>query len=221
MLQFMKKHAKIFYIFFFLIIISFIFFYVGPVDKSTTVPIAEIEKDKITIEEYWRAYDRARGLYRDIYKEKFDEDLEKKLKLKEKVLDSMIEEKVLMITAKNIGINIKDEELEEAIKHETTFTRNGAFDRDIYLKTLQLNRITPEFYENVKRQELTIVKMKRLIGESIALTESEIKQITGDEQTVNALSQALLIEKRERAIKSYVDGLKKQMKIKINTHLIS
>lgn len=221
MLQFMRKHAKFFYVFFFLIIISFIFFYVGPIDKSTTVPVAEIGKEKITLEEYWRTYDRARDFYRDIYKEKFDEELEKKLKLREKVLDSLIEEKVLLLAAKDLGIKVKDEELEEAITHEQTFTRNGVFDREIYLRILQLNRITPELFENAKRQELTLIKMKRLIGESVDLTDSEIKQITGDEQTIMALRQAVLLDKREKAIKSYVDGLKRQMKIKINEQLIS
>lgn len=221
MLYFMRKHAKYFYVFFFLIIISFIFFYVGPIDKSTTVPVAEIGKEKITLEEYWKTYERARDFYRDIYKEKFDEELEKKLKLREKVLDSLIEEKVLLLTAKDLGIKVKDEELEEAITHEQAFTRNGVFDREIYLRTLQLNRITPELFENAKRQELTLIKMKRLIGESVDLTDSEIKQITGDEQTIMALRQAVLLDKREKAIKSYVDGLKKQMKIKINAQLIS
>lgn len=221
MLYFMRKHAKYFYVFFFLIIISFIFFYVGPIDKSTTVPVAEIGKEKITLEEYWKTYERARDFYRDLYKEKFDEELEKKLKLREKVLDSLIEEKVLLLAAKDLGIKVKDEELEEAITHEQAFTRNGVFDREIYLRTLQLNRITPELFENAKRQELTLIKMKRLIGESVDLTDSEIKQITGDDQTIMALRQAVLLDKREKAIKSYVDGLKKQMKIKINAQLIS
>ena len=45
--------------------------------------------------------------------------------------------------------------------------------------------------------------------------------MSGDEKIAKALRQTVLADKRERAIKSYVDGLKKQMKIKINTELIS
>lgn len=221
MLHFMRKHAKFFYVFFFLIIISFIGFYAGPLDKSTTIPLAEVGKERITLEDYYRTYDRAKNLYRDIYKEKFDEEMEKKLRLKEKVLDTLIEEKVLLLAAKEIGIIVKDEELEEAITHEQAFTRNGIFDREIYLRTLELNRITPEMFENAKRQELTLAKIRKIIGESVDLTESEIKQIPGDEQTKKAFKQALLLDKRDKAVKSYVEGLKKQMKIKINTQLLS
>jgi len=221
MLQFMRTHAKFFYVFFFLIIISFIFFYVGPVDKTTTVSVAEVGREKITLEEYGRAYERTREMYRDIYKEKFDEELEKKLKLRERVVDAMIDEKVLLIAAKDLGIKVTDAELEEAIMNEPGFTRNGVFDKSIYLRILELNRITPPAFESIKRKELTLTKMKRLIGESVDLTGNEIKQIQGDEQTSRAFRQALLFEKREKAVKSYVDGLKMHMKITINDKLIS
>lgn len=221
MLRTMRKHAKFFYVFFFMIIISFIFWGVGTVDKSTAVSVAEIGKEKITLEEYGRVYDRTVEIYRDAYKEKFNEEMEKKLKLREKVLDSLIDEKVLLAAARSIGIIVSDEELEEAIRNEPGFTRNGVFDRQIYLRILQMNRITPEYFENIKRYELMLVKMKRLIGEASDLTDDEMRQIAGDEQTAKAFRQALLFDKRQKAVKSYVDGVKKQIKIKVNTHLIS
>ncbi len=221
MLKAMRKHAKFFYVLFFIVILSFIFWGVGTVDKSTGVPVAEIGREKITLEEYWRTYDRMRDFYREIYKEKFDEEMEKKLKLKEKVLDSLIDERVLLLAAKNTGIKVKDAELQEAIMNDPAFTRGGVFNRDIYLRTLQLNRITPEFFESMKRQELTLLKMRRLIEESVDVTDADMKQVSGDEQTVKALSQAILLDKREKAVKSYVEGLKQNMKIKVNTQIIS
>jgi len=204
-----------------MIIISFIFWGVGTVDKSTAVHVAEVGKEKITVEEYSRAYDNAVDFYRNMYKEKFNEEMEKNLKLREGALNSLIDEKALMITARSMGLTVSDEELEEAIRNEPGFMRNGVFDRDIYIRMLQINRLTPEYYENVKRYELMLVKMRRLIGEASDLTGAEIRQITGDEQTAKALRQALLFEKRQKALRAYVEGIKKQMKIKVNTQLIS
>lgn len=221
MLRFMRKHAKFFYIFFFIIIISFIGFYAGPLDQSISTPVAEINNEKITVEEYWRTYDRARSVYRDIYKEKFDDEMEKKLKLKEKVLDTLIEERVLLLAAKDIGIKIRNEELEEAIKNEPAFTSGGVFDRNIYLKRLELNRISPEFYENTKRKELTLQKIRRMIGESIDVSDNEIKQIQAPAEIADTLRQTIINDKRDKAIRSYVEGLKKQMKIKVNSQQIS
>jgi peptidyl-prolyl cis-trans isomerase D len=221
MLRAMRKHAKFFYVLFFIVILSFIFWGVGTVDKSTAVPVAEIGKEKITLEEYGRAYDRTVNFYRDMYKEKFNDEMEKKLKLREKVLDSLIDERVLMIAATSIGMTVSDEELEEAIRNEPQFTRNGVFDRDIYIRILQINRITPEYFENIKRYELMLLKVKRLIGEVFELTDSEMKQITGDEEAARASREALLFDKRQRAVKSYVEGVKKQIKVKVNDYLIS
>ena len=215
MLKAMRKHAKFFYVLFFIVILSFIFWGVGTVDKSTAVPIAEVGKEKVTLEEYWAAYDRAREFYRNITKGTFTEEMEKQLNLKQKVLDSLIDEMVLMAEAKKIGIRVSDEELEEAIINDPAFTRDGKFNKDVYVRTLQLSRMTPEYFEFMKRKELILSKMHRLIGESIDLTDEGMK----DPALAN-VRQALLSQMRQQAVKSYVEGLKKQMKIKVNQQLI-
>ena len=219
MLKMMRRHAKYFYVLFFIVILSFLFWGIGTVDKTGgRGVIAEVGKHKITAEEYWRSYENVNRFYREIYKDKFDEEMEKKLNLKEKVLDSMIQERVLLIAAKEEGINISDEELQEAITHESAFMRDGVFDKNVYLNRLKLMRITVDEYENAKRQELILNKMRRLIELSVDVPNMST---TGDEKSIDMLRQAMLNEKRENAIRAYVDGLKKDIKIKIDTKLIS
>ncbi len=215
MLQAMRKHAKFFYVLFFIVILSFIFWGVGTVDKSTSVPVVELGKNKITLEEYWTAYDRAREFYRNITKGNFTEETEKQLNLKQKVLDSLIDEMVLETEARRIGIRVSDGELEEAIVNDPSFTRDGKFSKDIYLRTLQLNRMTPEYFEFVKRKELTLSKMYRLIEASLDAADEGAKDAGQPE-----IRQALFSQMRQQAVKSYVEGLKKQMKIKVNQQLI-
>lgn len=216
MLKTMRKHAKFFYVLFFIVILSFIFWGVGTVDKSTAVPVAEIEKDKITIEEYWTVYDRTRDFYRNISGGTFTEEMEKKLNLKQKVLDSLIDERVLLIEAKKAGLGVTDAELEEAIVNDPKFMRDGVFSKEVYIRTLQLNRLTPEFFEPMKRKELLFNKMQRLVGGSVETTDLDIAGSVPDE-----VRQTLLAQKRDKAMKSYIEGLKKQMKIKVNQQLIS
>jgi peptidyl-prolyl cis-trans isomerase D len=224
MLKVMRKHAKYFYVLFFMVIISFVFWGIGTVDKGGNSEIvAEVGKYKITAEEYWKTYDRIYRFYRDIYKDKFDEEMEKKLNLKENVLYSMINERVLLITAKDMGITVSDEELQESIAREPAFMKNGLFDKEVYLNRLRLGRITPELFENAKRQELTLNKMRRLIELSVDITDidSGVPQMAGNDQVAKMLTQATLNDKKEKAIKSYIEGLKKNIKIKINKQLIS
>jgi peptidyl-prolyl cis-trans isomerase D len=221
MLKAMRKHAKFFYVLFFIVILSFIFWGVGTVDKSTTVPVVEIGKEKISLDEYLTAYDRAREYYRELFKEKFTEAMEKQLNLKQQVLDSLITERALLIGANKAGIKVTDEELQDAIINDPLFSRDGKFNRDIYERTLQLNRMTPESFEALKRRELTVAEMRRLIGESVDITALDLPQASGgNDEANNPLRQAMLSELRENAVKSYVDGLEKQLKVKINQQLI-
>lgn len=214
MLKSMRKHAKYFYVLFVLVILSFIFWGVGGIDQPSTVPVAVIGEETITVDEYWRAYQSTIDLYRDIYKEEFDEE---KLGLKQNVLNSLVAERVLFVAAEQAGLAVSDSELQEAIINEPAFMRDGRFNRQVYLRALELNRITPGAYEESKRRDLMGEKMKRLIEESVDLTPSELDKVKGDD----TLRQILLESKRQAALESFIEGLKRQMRITVNEQLVS
>jgi peptidyl-prolyl cis-trans isomerase D len=222
MLKTMRHHAKYFYVLFFIVILSFIFWGVGTVDKTEKGNIvAEVERHKISSEEYWRAHDRAFSFYKEIYKEKFDEEMQKKLNLKENILNSLIENKVLLIYAEKNGVTVSDDELNEAIRNESTFMKKGVFDSEIYVNRLRLNRLTPETYESSKRQELTVNKVRRIIELSATLPEGDISKISGDEKTVKSIRDAMLNNAKDKTVKAYIGGLKKGMKIKVYKDVMS
>ncbi len=217
MLKVMRHHAKYFYVLFFIVILSFVFWGVGTVDKSDrSNMVAEVGKHAITGEEYWRTYDRMFNFYRDMYKEKFDEEMQKKLNLKESVLNLLVDNRVLLIAAKEGGITVTDDELNEAIKNEQAFMKDGAFDSVVYQNRLRLMRLTPEAYEAAKRQDLILTKMRRLIELSTAIPSDELAKISGpDEETTKALQDAMIQNARATALRAYVEGVKKGLKIKL------
>ena len=134
MLQSMRKHARYFYVLFFIVIITFIFWGVGTKDKSTTETVVEIGKEKITVEEFWRAYERTRDTYRELYKDQPFDEIEKKLNLKQMVLNGLLEERVLLISARELGLTASDEDLQQTIINDPRFRRDGVFKKDIYLR---------------------------------------------------------------------------------------
>lgn len=221
MLKTLRKHAKYFYVLFFIVILTFIFWGVGPLDKPTEVSIAEIGKEKISVEEYWRSYEGARDFYRQIYGGQFTPEIEDKLKLKELVLNGMIEEKVLLVSANEIGIKVTDQELQDTITSDARFIRDGVFKKDIYLKTLQLNRLTPEYFENSVRQQLAVQKMKTLIMSSVDVSNYDLGIVSQDEKKISEMKQALLSQKRNIAVQAYVENMKNKLNVKINKDLIS
>lgn len=223
MLKVMRHHAKYFYVLFFIVILTFIFWGVGSVDKSTTSDIvAEVGPHKITRNDHSLAYDRLYRFYRELYKDKFDEAMQKKMNLQEVALNNLITNRVLQLAAAENGITVSDAELREAILNEPAFMNNGAFDESIYQNALRLNRLPVETYESMKRQELLLKKMADLVG--LAASVPELPQIAGlnaDDQMLKSLRDSLSNDAREKALKSYVEGYKKKIKITVNQQNLS
>lgn len=220
MLYFMRKHAKYFYVLFFLIIVSFVFMYVGPIDQNTVPVLVEIGEDSISLDEYWRSYDRLRNFYRDVYKDEYDKKMEEKLNIKQKALDALLEERLLIKKASSLGLKVSDSELQDTIVREEAFKRDGIFRKDVYLRVLELNRLSPVVFEEQKRKELLVRKIRALIEEAVTLTDEEIKEIKGEEQLLETVRNAVLAKKRELIVRSYIETLKKEFDVKIHSELI-
>ncbi|HMK61343.1 MAG TPA: SurA N-terminal domain-containing protein [Dissulfurispiraceae bacterium] len=221
MLQSMRKHARYFYVLFIIVIITFIFWGVGNVDKSTSVSVAEIGKEKISVEEFWRTYERTRDAYRELYKGQSLDEIDKKLNLKKMVLDGMIEERVLLSSARDLGLAASDDELQQIIVNDPRFRREGVFHKEIYVKTLALNRMTTELYESLLRDQIAVDKLKRMIASSVDVTPADLADTPDDPAKAAMIKQMVLYNKRNAAIHSYVDAIKRQMNIKINQEAIS
>ncbi|NLI30325.1 MAG: hypothetical protein GX423_09630 [Nitrospiraceae bacterium] len=219
MLQGMRKHARYFYVLFIIVILSFIFWGVGPLDKPTELTVAEVGKEKITIEEYWRTYENARTMYRQIFRDQFNEELEKKLNLKEAVLESIINERVMLAAAADMGITVSDLEVQDAILSNPQFKRDGVFKKEVYFRTLELNRMTPEQFERSTRQQMAVSKLKSIIWASVDGIPSEVTP-GGDTQKAQELSRSLSA-KRDLALKSFIEAAKASMQIKVNRERIS
>ncbi len=128
----------------------------------------------------------------------------------------LVDNRVLLIAAKEGGITVTDDELNEAIKNEQAFMKDGAFDSVVYQNRLRLMRLTPEAYEAAKRQDLILTKMRRLIELSTAIPSDELAKISGpDEETTKALQDAMIQNARATALRAYVEGVKKGLKIKL------
>lgn len=219
MLQGMRKHARYFYVLFIVVILSFIFWGVGPLDKQTDIFVAEIGKEKITMEEYWRSYENARSMYRQVFRDQFNEEFEKKMNLKEAVLTTLIDERVMAATAADMGITVSDIEVQDAILNNPQFKRDGAFKKEVYFRTLELSRMSPEQYERSLRQQMAISKLKSIIWASVDGLPSEALN-TMDPQKAQELNRALAA-KRELALKSFIEAAKTAVPIKVNKERIS
>lgn len=215
----MRQHAKYFYVLFVIVILSFIFWGTGTVDKASNgQPLAKIGDQVVTVQEYWNSYENVADLYRDVYGSDFDPE---EMNLKQKVLNTIIEERLLLMSAQEAGITVSDEEVSDAVTHNPAFMRDGAFNREVYERTVEINRMTTSLYESLKRQELMIDKMRRLVEETVALTPEDVRGLPQDEESYKALRETLLEAKKSVALRSFVEGLKSKFPVTVNEQLIS
>ncbi len=223
MLKIMRSH-KFFSVFLLtaitiMIIISFVFWGIGPKDNPTVAVAAQVEDIKISLDEYWRVYDNEYKRLREQYP---DEEEIEKLNVPSVVINSLINRTVLLIAAQKAGITVTENELQEAIINTPYFQRDGVFDQNVYKRALKLSRITPQMFESGLRNDMIITKMSQLIGETAELSSEELKildTIKGGNK--EQLTEVFRSTKSNQTINAYIESIKRQLTITINQDIIS
>ncbi len=125
--------------------------------------VAKVNGVTIEWREYSDALQNSIKQYRQALGPSFDEKMIDELRLKEKILDDLIAKILILQEAKRLGLSISDEELRGTIESVPAFQINGQFDKRNYERFLGLNRMTPEQFEQIQRESLTISKAVNLI----------------------------------------------------------
>ena len=219
MLSSLRKNAKYFYFLFGLVILSFVLWVPGMDNQQQQAQyLAIIGDEKITVDEFWRSYERVEDLYAEVYKDKYDDAMRDRLK--RDVMSSLIETRVLIIAARDAGLKVSDQEINDAIKADPVFQREGRFDSNLYQSLLRANRMSPVMYEDAKRRDLLRDKMRFIYVSAVDLSPSELESMPEEGELRAALMEALLEEKRQSAVISFVNAYKDSIKVQINQELI-
>ena len=180
MLKFMRTHATswIIKILLGLIIVVFIFWGVGRIESKKKTVVATVEDHFITIGEFDRTYNNLLEYYARIFGDQLTPDIIKRMNIKQQALDQLINAFLLLRGAQQIGFQVREEELREAILQYPAFQREGQFDRVLYLRALRRSGLEPRDFEEMILRELTIRRMTELIEDTaVVLPEEEIKEI--------------------------------------------
>ncbi len=195
--------------------------------------VVSVNGYNIKAQEYRKAYNRAVEFYRETYKDKFDAELLEKLNVRDKVLEDLVGRELWLGKATELGLRISDEELRDSIMKINVFHKDGRFDRTLYERILAANRMKVSEFEEAQHQELLIDKMKRIIRDSVSVTDGEVNEtfplsITGGRDGVagrpaeemQRLKKFLQFQKQEKALKAYADAMRDSAKIKVNKELL-
>lgn len=179
MLTYMRKRSKswITKFIFGAIIIVFIFWGGSAYWSKEANKVAKVDRYIISQQQYARAYSDALRMYQARLGEAFTPEVLKKLDLKKAVLDQMIDDYIMKEEAEKLGVEVSDEELQEAIRAYPAFQQNGQFDLASYKRLLQYQRMTPADFEQQQRQALFQQRVYSLITESIIVSPQEVEAL--------------------------------------------
>jgi hypothetical protein len=81
--------------------------------------------------------------------------------------------------------------------------------------------LTPELFENMKRQELIVQKLRRLIELSADASKIDIQVSSEDEQLIEMIKSQVATDRKQKAVKSFIEGAKENIKVVVHKDLIS
>ena len=189
--------------------------------------VASIGSLNVTREEFLRSYE---NLYR-FYKEKLPGDFKDET-LKELALERLVETKLWMLAAEQMGLQVTPAELHDDIVQRQDFQQNGKFDPDHYRRVLAANRLTPALFESLHTTELMGDKARMVILDSVTLTPAEIAEadtlMARQSQPENPsgpsardrIKMDFLQQKQQRAMMAFQDALRATVPIKIRKELL-
>lgn len=137
--------------------------------------VARVFDEKISYKEYSDALDKLYNFYRNNFKGRNVEGLIQRSQLKRTALNTVIQRKLLLNEAREMGIKATDQDVIDKIRSLSAFQNEGRFDNTRYLDFLQYNRITAKKFENNQRIDLILTKTESLIRDSVKVSELELR----------------------------------------------
>jgi peptidyl-prolyl cis-trans isomerase D len=176
-LKFIRRNAEAAWVkFMFLaIVIVFIFWGMGGIvggDRAQFV--VRVNQDAIPPAEFTRAYNNLLRLYQSVYKDNFKPEMVKSLDLKDRAVDELIRANLMRQEAQRLGLAVDDTEVRNAIAELPAFQEDGRFNKQLYLRVLRANRISPGEFEDSQQEQLLVKKLQDLIMAGVHVSEAEV-----------------------------------------------
>jgi len=156
-----------------IIVIVFVFLGVGSFGSKQNNSVGSINDEPITIKEYQQAYKAIIDQLRMRFGENLNDDIIKALNVKQQAIDSIIDQKLILMEADKLEISISDKELQNSLLSIKAFQRDGKFDLDLYKKVLSLNSLNPEIFEQNQINALRQQKIRNLVLSAVNVSDLE------------------------------------------------
>lgn len=189
------------------------------IETSSNLYAAKVNGEVILAAEFNNRYRNQYRYLQNMMGDQFNDNMSEGIK--QSVLKSMIQRRLWLGMALDLGLQVADDELKEAIVNDPNFQVNNRFDGGTYRRALSNARLTPEVYENDLRGQLLVQRAQSLISTGVALLPGDVDGLTAPEETEDPAqwlveeTDHMLALKQRQAIAEYAKFLEAKAKVEI------
>ncbi len=140
------------------------------------------------------------------------------LNLRQRAIDRLVDQVLLFQAAERMGIVVGEEEIRRRVASMEVFQRNGRFDLRTYQRVLARNRLTPEAFEAMQRNNLIMEKLSILVAGAAQVTplevEHELEQRLTEVKGVYKLFNPDDYLKKQKVSQAEIESFYKQHKVR-------
>jgi peptidyl-prolyl cis-trans isomerase D len=176
MLTYFRKHSKgwLAYTAFGAIIVVFVLWGGSSYLSRDAHMVAKINRHIISVEQFSKAYTDQLKMYQDRFGDALTPEMLKKLDLKKTVLDQLIDDYIIEVDAKKMGIGVTDSDLQQTIAQVPAFNKDGKFDDAIYRRYLDYERLTPAEFELKLSKDILKQRFVNVLTENVTVPRYEL-----------------------------------------------
>jgi peptidyl-prolyl cis-trans isomerase D len=146
--------------------------------NTGTNAAATVGGQKVSMQEFERAYRALESQYRQSFGEQFTPELAKQMRLPLQALDQLINDKILLEEAARMGLRVSDAEVQRTILDIPAFKdEKGQFiGQESYAGLLQSNGYTVGEFERQVREDLLREKLRNALLASAYVSDAEVQE---------------------------------------------
>jgi|LULL01.1.fsa_nt_gb peptidyl-prolyl cis-trans isomerase D len=178
MIQELREYSKSIFFKLLLVVIAVTFvlsFGVGGFFGDRKEVVAKVNDQEILLNEYREAYQNRMQALRQQFGES-TEQIAEQLNLRQQVFNQLIDRYLLLYEAAQLNLMTTDLELQDYIRNQPYFQRDGQFDFTTYETVLSQNRLVRHEYENSLRSDILLTKKQQLLGAGLVINDREVER---------------------------------------------
>ena len=176
MLEFARRHASSVFVkgLLWFLVIVFVFWGVGTGLFSHVHPVASVNGNRILASDVDKESEQLRQILQQMYGANASAVI-RGMNLRQEALDRIIENHLISLEARHLGIHVSDAELQQKIATMPGFQSNGQFDFQQYQEVLRDRGMLPAEFEAEMRTEITQDTLQQMVNQGVQASDREIR----------------------------------------------